>query len=289
MTQSDRAGSRTLGRATWLRDLLALALILAATGAWAQEGTEEEKKVLEPGKWYPSLEGGIQLTQSSYSDNWSGGDKGSMVWAAIVQGQLENQLRPWVNSRSVLKLAFGQTHQQRANASGKRHWEQPDKSSDLIDFETIARFTLGGFVDPFLGFRLESQFLDATDPLGREIAFNPVKYKESAGVARQILRTENRDLLSRFGFTFRQSSRKYFIEATSDRKRSDTTNDGGLEWTTEYKDKKLTERISWSSKATLYKPVFYSGDDEFDKLSDAVLQGAGLDTDLGDFPKAIDA
>ncbi len=257
-----------------------------------------EERVLEPGKWYPTLETGVNITQSSYSDNWSGGDKGSIVWSWILNGQLENQLDTKVNWLNTLKLAYGQTHQQTdreraiddSTATTERVWERPEKSTDLVDFETIFRFTLGGFVDPFVSGRFESQFQDASDDEGRNLALNPMKFKESAGIARQFINEEERTLLSRLGFTFRQSARKQFDNpAPDDGTTSEKTNDGGIEWVTDYKTQVLNDRVTWTSKLGLYQPIFFSGKDELESLTEADLTTAGLDSDIVDFTTTLDA
>lgn len=273
----------------WHR-VIACALIVSASAsaAMAQDGTGK-KRVLEVGKFYPSLEAGMTLTQSAYSDNWSGGDRGSIVWTAIVNGTLENQLHKKVNWYNTLKLAYGQTHQQVVLTGGRRDWDQPEKSTDLIDYETIFRFTLGGFVDPFASGRFESQFQDASDPEGRHLAFNPLKFKETAGIARQFIDEEDRSLLSRLGFSFRQNVRKQFENpAPDDATISESTNDGGFEWITDYKNKILDDRVSWTSKLSFYQPVFYSGKDDLDGLSADSLSANSIDGDVASFTTSMD-
>lgn len=280
-------------RAAWLWVLL---LACVAGGAVAQNGGEEKKRVLEPGKWYPMIEGGVTMTQSSYTRNWGGGDKGSVVWAAIVNGGLENQIHPKANWNSALKLAYGQTHQQGLGTNGERFWDVPEKSTDLIDLESILRLTLGAFVDPYASVRFESQFQDLSDPFGRTLTLNPMKFKESAGIARKFIDREDRSLLSRFGFTFRQSSRKIFrsdsLDAqgvpVSDETKTQTSNDGGFELANDYKSKILDGRVTWTAKLTFYQPVFYSGDDKLKDLSRGQLAGGRLPSDLRDYPKAMD-
>lgn len=262
--------------------------MMIATASGAQE-KKEEKKELVVGKWYPMLESGVNLTQSAYTTNWAGGDKGSVVWTFITNGTLENQLHKKMNWLNTLKLAFGQTHQQVADASGQRSWDRPEKSTDLIDYETISRFTLGGFVDPFASLRFESQFQDASDPAGRILSFNPLKYKESAGIARKFIDEKDRSLLSRLGFAFRQSSRRFFEEeAPAKATSTESTNDGGIEWVTDYKTRVLQDRVAWSSKLGLYQPVFYSGKKALDDLSAETLEAAGLATDVSDFSTTMD-
>ncbi|GAB4323202.1 MAG: hypothetical protein Kow0074_15240 [Candidatus Zixiibacteriota bacterium] len=266
----------------------AVTLLVTAGSVYAQDGdTGKKEKVI--GKWYPEAEAGVTLSQSAFSDNWAGGDKGSIVWTAIFNASLQSQLHKKINFYNILKLAYGQTHQQKADADGGRYWEKPAKSTDLIDLETIFRFTLGGWVDPYVSGRFESQFEDASDPAGRMLSLNPMKFKQSGGIARKFIDTEEEALLSRFGFTFRESRRKVFANPAPDQTTaSETSVDGGLEWTIDYKAKILSERVAWTSKFTAYKPVFYSGSDEFDAVTGDKLEAAGFDRDLSDYPMMVD-
>lgn len=272
--------------------MLAAALIAGIAGpppVYAQG--EGKEKVLEIGKWYPSVESGFNITQSSYSENWFGGDKGSIVWTFITNAELVNKLSKKVHWSNTLKLAYGQTHQQRVGEEGERSWDRPEKSTDLIDFETLFRFTLESYVDPYVAGRFETQFQDASDPKGRNLSFNPLKFKESAGIARQFFDEEDRSLLSRLGFTFRQTSRKIFRDeedATNRETTMETSNDGGLEWITDYKTKILEDRVTWTSKLSLYQAFFYSGDTEFDKLTAEQLGEEDVDLDVKDFAKVVD-
>jgi hypothetical protein len=279
----------------WCGLSIGLALF-GATSVLAEEQGKEQKRVLEPGKWYPMLEAGMTVTQSSYTRNWSGGDKGSIVWAAILNAGLESQVNSRANSNTTLKLSYGQTHRQVLAEGGDRGWDAPEKSTDLIDLESILRLTLGAFVDPYASARFESQFQDLSDPLGRPLSFNPMKFKESAGIARKFIDREDRSLLSRLGFTFRQSARKTFLSDSidaagrpvSERTRTRTANDGGIELACDYRAKVLDDRVSWTSKLIFYQPVFYSGDDGLRRLSAAQLAAADLPDDIEDYPKAMD-
>ncbi|NNE10074.1 MAG: DUF3078 domain-containing protein [Gemmatimonadetes bacterium] len=267
---------------------VALAALVALPGqAFSEDEKKDKKRVLELGKYYPSLESGVNLSQSAYSDNWAGGDKGSIVWTWLLNGTLENQLNKGLNWNNNLKLAFGQTHQQDA----ARNWGKPDKSTDLIDYETIFRFTRGWLVDPFVSGRFESQFIDDSDALGRSLNFNPLKFKETGGVARQFIDEEDRSLLSRLGFTFRQSVRDQFsdsVDTTNTATFSQSTNDGGIEWITDYKTKILEDRVTWTSKLSLYQPIFYSDKDNLEMISAADLTAAGLASDIADYSTTMD-
>jgi hypothetical protein len=258
--------------------------------ARAEEPKKEEKKELILGKWYPSLEAGINLTQGSYSDNWSGGEKGSIAWTVNANGLLESQMKPKINWRNALKLAYGQTSQQKVDTGGSRYWESPQKATDQIDLESVMRFTLGKYVDPFASVTFQSQFLDASDPFGRKLAINPMQFKESAGVARKIIDTEERALLSRLGFTFRQNRRSTFtdmVEGKTSKTTADMTNDGGVEWVTDYKSKVLEKKVAWTSKLTVYQPVFFSGYSDLKDLPVEYLQENNISTDVADLSKKV--
>jgi hypothetical protein len=267
---------------------LATGIVFPALAEEAKK--EDEKKELIVGKWYPTLETGLAFTQGTYTDNWNGGDKGSIVWTLIANSSLENQLTPKANWRNTLKLAFGQTHQQKADTTGSRYWERPQKSTDLIDLESLMRLTLGAFVDPFAAFAFQSQFQDASDPFGRKLAFNPMQFKESAGIARKIIDTDESALLSRVGFTFRQNARKTYLDMEQPLTRStksERTNDGGFEWVTDYKSKILEDRISWTSKLIVYQPVFYSGKSALEDLTGDFLLTNGIDPDVAELSTRV--
>jgi hypothetical protein len=117
--------------------------------------------ILRADLWTKSVDANLTLTQSAYSDNWSGGQVGSLAWVFNSNSLFERQVNPKLHTRNTLKLFFGQTHSQDATT---KEWTRPFKSSDRIDFETVFRFTLGRFVDPFASARIESQFLDQRNP-----------------------------------------------------------------------------------------------------------------------------
>jgi hypothetical protein len=241
----------------------------------------EEKAPPVVGKWVPSLESGITLTQGSFSSNWVGGDQGSLIWSLITNAGLESQVTTKFNWRNTLKLAYGQTHQQVANPNGTRTWDQPEKSTDMIDFESIGRFTLGGFVDPFLAARFQSQFQDASDPGGRNLSFNPLQFSESAGIARQFTNEKDHSLLTRLGFTFRENSRRMFLAPPPDPStRRENTTDGGVELVTDGKNGLLQKRVTWTTRLSIYQPLYYSGKSVLNDLTPEQLAAAGIDPDV---------
>jgi len=226
--------------------LVVLVYFLFAVPNWADA---------EP--WKKSMDLNLTLTQNSYSDNWAGGEAGNLSWVANANSGFEKQLSEKLSSKTTIKLAFGQTHSQ--NQESKK-WAKPTKSTDLIDIESLARFTLKVWVDPYIALRFESQFLDASYPKLKRYV-NPKKVTESGGICRQFYKTEKDEILSRLGFALRQIIREDIADTASRKTEINSTNDGGIESVTDAK-LTLSDKISYTSKLSLYKALFYSKSDK---------------------------
>ena len=253
---------------------------LLASAAAAQDA--EKAPEPEYGKWVPKLDIGMVLTQSAYSDNWNGSEQGQIAWNFILNSALSNQFNRSLNWRNQLKLAFGHTHNQKFSAEdpGVRVWDHPEKTTDLIDFESLLRLTAGRWVDPYGAFRLLSQFLDNSDPDGRQVWASPLTLTGSAGIAREFFRNDDEMFLSRFGLAARQNIRQFypFAHEISDERRTETSHDGGLEWVTDYAIKFLEDKVLWNSKLTVYKPFEYSFHGDMDTAAPGI----------SDYPLAVD-
>jgi len=210
--------------------------------------------------WERTLDFNLTLTQNSYSDSWVGGEAGSVSWMGNSNFKAAKQLSPKVNWSNTLKLAFGQTHQQEQET---KNWRKPFKSTDLIDGESIARLTLGAFADPYVAFRAISQFLDASVPEVKRYV-NPITLSESAGASKLLHKTETTELLSRLGFGLRQVINREIVDTLSQKTETQTTNDGGFEWVTDFKTSLEKGKVSYSTKLTLFKAMFYSESDELE-------------------------
>lgn len=218
-----------------------------------------------PGPWKYKTVIGVNVSQSAFSTNWRGGDKGQFTWVASADAGAERQVTPKFLLGNSLKLAYGQTGKQLDGSV----WETPSKSTDQIQFESVGRFTLSGFVDPYLALNLESQFLDQSNPL-KDLTFNPVKLKESAGIARTWVKTEERDMGSRLGFSFRQTFAKSITDAVTLAEERFTSNDGGIEFVHTTTWPMLEKKVLYKSRLTVYQPVFYSKSgalEEYDALA----------------------
>ncbi|MFT5233919.1 MAG: hypothetical protein ACI9UQ_001961, partial [Candidatus Krumholzibacteriia bacterium] len=188
---------------------LTLCVVLCAGVAIAQDEAPE----VPMGVWQKEIKFGVNILQSSYSNNWNGGEKGSVVWTGNLDARFEKQYNERNNWLNRLKLAYGQTLNQVRNPDGSLAWQRPDKNDDLIDFESMYRRTSVGGWDPFVAFNYLSLFKDVSDVEGRSIAFNPMTFKESLGISRKFVDTEDRILFSRLGVAFVQNSRKFFADA----------------------------------------------------------------------------
>ena len=273
-----------------------LAALIAGGGgaAFAQQGIapevpkdEKEKRVLEVGRWYPALEGGLNLTQAAYSENWKGGETGSVSWNAFLNGSAENQVSPTLNWLSTMKLLYGQTRRQEVNDNGDRSWGDAEKSADLIQLESLLRMTRGWAVDPYFSFRFESYFQDVTDPFGRTLWVNPMTFKESAGIARKLYDREKNQLLMRLGATARENYRRFYANDTGTETFSETSWDAGAELIVDHR-LEFDERVSYESRLSVYQPFTWSRNEVFEALGPDSLMAAGLSPDITDYATAVD-
>jgi len=198
--------------------------------------------------WETEADVNLTLNQNNYSDNWDGSEVGNVTWTFQANFLAQKQLSEILHSKNTLKLSFGQTHRQNADTE---KWEKPEKSTDIIDFESLERFTLGLIVDPFIGARLESQFIDQS--LAEEKYSNPITLTESFGAARILYKKEKTELTTRFGAAFKQNLNSHSS--------IDNTNDGGLEFVTEYKTPLAHKRIKYNTSFSMYKALYYSEED----------------------------
>lgn len=206
--------------------------------------------------WSKSLNANLTLTQNAYSNNWAGTEPGLINWVFNANGLAEKQLSTKINNKNTLKLSFGQTINQIKeidviNNDTSLIWSAPIKSTDLIDFESMLRFTLGVLVDPFIAGRVESQFLDNRDTVNR--IFNPVKLTESFGIARTLAKKDKLEWNARLGAGLRQNYDQFLPIGNR------TTNDGGLEFITDFKTPLAQERITYTSNLKLFQTLFRSG------------------------------
>lgn len=268
-----------------VRRSILCALVLLGAGV----ARAEDAKPAEPGPWKYTAAAGLTLTQSSFSSNWAGGDKGSIVWVLNGDLRAERQFSTRYNLTNTLQLAYGQTSAQTVDPAdpSRRVWDTPDKTTDLIAFESTSRWTLRALVDPYVAFRAESQFSDRSNPLGA-ISFNPIKLKESAGVARVLLKAEDREAITRVGFGFRQTLAKTIVDPVTLAKESFSSNDGGIEWNTTATYPLLEKKVIYKGSLLVFKPVFYSRADALDVFDVTARAADPTREAVAEFWKATD-
>lgn len=210
--------------------------------------------------WELASDANLALTQNTYSNSWVGGEIGSFIWVFNSNSHAEKQFNPKFHNKTTLKLSFGQTRNQDRET---KEWSKPEKSTDLIDFETFSRFTLGWFVDPFVAGRVESQFLDASDA-DKERFLNPVTLIETLGVAKVLIKNEEekRDWTARLGGGVRQHLNRDMLVVDTNKRETEFSNDGGFEFVSEFKTPLLQKRITFNSKLIVFQSLFYSKSDE---------------------------
>ena len=208
--------------------------------------------------WKKSVDLGFTISQNSYSDNWVGGEAGNIAWVSLANGTFERQFSPKFNFRNTSNLQFGQTHTQDKDT---KDWKKPVKSTDKIDIDNLGRLTLQAFVDPFVAFRLQSQFLDASfEPIQR--LFNPILLTESAGIAKTLLNRDKNQVLTRLGFSIRQNLNRVISDTITEDTKLETDSDGGLESVTDA-TYKLAANINYTGKLTIFRAIFFSESDKF--------------------------
>jgi hypothetical protein len=152
-------------------------------------------------------------------------------------------------------LQFGQTHQQDGSSDD---WLAPLKTADKIDFDSFARFTLGRWVDPYLALTFDSQFFERRPPYGTKW-INPFQVGEFAGLARAFYETQQRSLVTRVGFGFRQQVQRFHGIDPAVRKQ--VTNDGGIEWKTFGRWTDAAGRTEFKTDLDLFQAVYFSESD----------------------------
>ncbi len=198
--------------------------------------------------WNLSVDAGLQVTQNYYNEAWSGTEVSSVTWTAVLNALAERPLTDRVLFTNTTKLQYGQTYQQDPATD---EWSPPQKSSDLVDNESVLRFTLGWLVDPYLSFRLLSQFRDEAHSL----YLNPITWTEGTGLARTFVKTETAEMNGRLGVAFR--------EVTDRASDAAAPVEGGLE-TVLWGTRVISERIRYEGELRVFKALYNSQADPAD-------------------------
>ena len=210
------------------------------------------------GPWLLDINANVTLPQNAYSESWIGSEKGALSWASKLDAVAERQFASWFNHRNTLKLAFGQTRTQNDDNS----WGDFAKSTDLIDFESLQRFTMSKQIEPFIALRIISQFSDERDSTTTHY-INPTDIFESFGVARSLVTSDAIKWNARLGGAVHQSIDRYFFDPATNERTAKTVNDAGAELVTEVKATMRDGLLDYSGLLTVFEALV-SSDDEKD-------------------------
>ena len=243
----------------WIVMIMASAALLTASPAAADEAAlaDETEEAPTPEGWQVSTDINLTLTQNAYSDNWDGGESGALTWVFNSNSLAESQLTDVVNNKNTLKLSFGQTHSQDRST---KNWAKPSTTTDLIDFESVFRFTYNWAVDPFVAGRVQSRFLDQRDP-EKTRTLNPTTFTESFGIARVLIKEENREWTTRLGGAVRQHLDRDALPEGATERENISTNDGGIEFVSNFRTPLADGAITLTSDLTVYRALYYSESD----------------------------
>ena len=227
---------------------------------------------VEPGPWKLEAMLGLNLAQSSFTSNWAGGDQGNINWVLRLDANAKRQFSEKFNWANVLLIEYGQTSRQEESPSNpdENVWSKPEKTTDQILAESTARYTGHWFADPYAALRLDSFILDQNHP-SKDLFFNPLQLKESAGLARALQRTEGKDLLARLGFGLRQTFSRSFPDPALEETTSHTTNDGGVEFQLDADYLWGGEKLRYVGKLLVFFPLFFSDSDAVDAFDEQAL------------------
>lgn len=226
---------------------IAIFVLLASSHSHAQSDSSG---------WQKTMQIDLTTTQASYSDSWSGGEAGSVNWLTNLNSEIQKPMKVWFHFRSQLKLSFGQILTQDQET---KQWSKPKKTTDLIDWETVGRLTLNTFVDPYAAFRFESQFVNSSNA-AKKLYLSPKKFTESVGIARKLYSKDKDQIITRLGIGLRQITKTVIVDSLLNTVDS-TLTDGGMESVTDL-GLHLSEKVSLTTKLTLYKAFFFSESDK---------------------------
>jgi len=271
--------------------LLAGAPRLALAQAAAQIDAPQaipDSSALVPGPWDWKGKIGATVAQSAFSPNWKGGDTGSFAWTMLGEFTAERQVSTGFHWSHRLAFAYGQTAKQDRTAGVEElQWQQPAKSTDLLRFESIARWTGPHWANPFVSFGAETQFLDQSSPIGT-IHLNPIKLRETVGFAHVFDKSETRELITRLGVGARQTFAKSFIDPVTQETASFTSNDGGIEWQTTARQPISGGKITYRGRLLVFAPLVYSRASALEDYDTAVTAIDPTHTAVADYWRVPD-
>jgi hypothetical protein len=208
-------------------------------------------------KWQYTLDAGLKMSLSTFSNNWSGNTAGAFLWISDVDASVQRIVGKWLDNEETLTFTFGQTTVQ---DKGSKKWSPLEKSADEIDFQSISKFSLGKTLKPCLALKLNTQVSDDEEANNFRY-FNPIEMTESFGLT-QAFGTKNKVYCNiRLSGALRQKYTRH-NSLTDDLTGATTyytsfTKDGGAEMVLDFKWKK-GDIFSLGSKATVFQALIRS-------------------------------
>ncbi len=224
---------------------LAALLILFSQSLTAQEAAEEGPKY----GWQNELLGGLNFTQTSFSNPLQGGED-SWNWQLNINGKFvdDQEKFNWANTANI---TYGRT---------KVGDDDDKKSSDEIRLESVFTYKMGVYVNPYVSATAQTQFTAgynfATDPK-TEISniFDPAYFTESVGLGYEPFK----NFKTRLGAALKQTIADEFAAAYSDDVETldeieTLRSEVGVESVTDFSDK-ISENIVYTTKLSMFSNV----------------------------------
>ena len=227
-------------------ELIFLIVVLLNSLAFGQEKPEKKPKEEPKYGWQKEMVGGINLTQTSFS-NWTQGGENSFAWQLNLNFRFENERKDtnWANSG---KFTYG------ATKLGDQDYR---KSIDEIKVESVFSYKLNSHVNPFAAVTGETQFGPGynyeTEPKTQiSNFFDPAYFRESFGVGFK----PNKIVKTRLGLALKQTITSDFpVPYTDDPETTDRVekfkNEAGLESVTDV-NWKVSKKTLFISKLELF-------------------------------------
>jgi hypothetical protein len=238
--------------------VLAFAMLIATSMAFSVEAQPSADT-----GWDLSATFNLTHTQSAYSTNWDGDEQGQLTWNSQFKMVAQKQLNDLFHNRNSLDLEYGQAQTQDRTSES---WTQPTKNADKIDFETVLRFTLDGWADPYISGRFLSQF---TDSRAEDIEWiNPVTLTESFGAAKTLLTNEDKEQewLMRVGLAVQQHIDRNVYNPVSLDYETETATYAGVEVVSEFLSQVINENLRVDSKIIIFQAFYNSEKDDLKGL-----------------------
>ncbi len=206
--------------------------------------------------WVFDVTASATAQHTYHSDNWEGSSQDALTWTCKSKSRARKALSSLVKNKNTLQLSFGQTMTKDKDTS----WTQPQKSLDLIQFESLFSFTLDAWAEPFTALKMESQFVDNRTST-TTWHLNPVTIRETGGASRHFISGDKLSLTSRLGGTLNHDIDRntYVSEATGES--YDITHDAGIETTLLIDASHSDEVVVYTTKLNIYQALLSSESD----------------------------